>query len=231
MKQVLNFYSPENGDNSITLTDGVHGEVLRNLSSATETLFKTWVVKAIKDFVYIRNVNTPEYEKGLAKNDAFKRKVISLLSNLGKNADEITTYNFTPSEYMNIKYTIPAEDNSIIQIEIRGFEGDYGKLKYQEKGFTLYITQKSIEKRLLKSYNDENINIKRELITEVDIDIFKSVYEYIYVIALSEFIYHKGEAYIDYMTKNLAKFADIQAKRKILIDKYGLKIRGVEDED
>ena len=60
MKQVLSFYSTEKGNNNVMLTNKTHGKVLKKLTLATKSLIKEWVNKSIKDFVYIRNVNTPD---------------------------------------------------------------------------------------------------------------------------------------------------------------------------
>lgn len=231
MKQVLSFYSTEKGNNSVMLTNKAHGKVLKNLTLATESLIKEWVNKAIKDFVYIRNINTPDYEKGLAENNIFKRKVESYLLNIGKNSGEIIEYNFTPSEYMNIKYIIPVDDDNVIKVELRGFEGDDGELNYEEKSFLVYISESTVLERGIINHDNDVINIKRKLIDDEDINIFKNVYRYAYILSLSEFICHKAEEYIDYMTKNLDKIKDIQKKRKVLLEEYGLTIRGAENEN
>ena len=60
---------------------------------------------------------------------------------------------------------------------------------------------------------------------------FKKIYEYVYILALSEFIYRRAESYIEHMTKNLDKIKETQRERKALIEKYGLIVRGVEDEN
>lgn len=231
MKQVLSFYLPESCDNTVTLTEKTHGKVFSELSSSTDRLLRDWVVKAISDFVYIRNVNTPEYEKGLAKNNKFKRKVESYLSNLGKNDGERIEYDFLPSEYMDITYTVPIEDDSIIKIEIKGFKGDDGKLDIENREFSVYVSRKNIGKKSFVSYHDENIDIRKKLTTEEDINIFKNIYEYAYILSLSEFIYRRAESYIEHMTKNLTNIKNIQKERLLLLEKYGLKARGVENED
>ena len=231
MKQVLSFYSTEKGNNNVMLTNKTHGKVLKKLTLETENLIKEWVNKSIKDFVYIRNVNTPDYEKGLCENNIFKRKVESYLLNIGKNRGEIIEYNFTPSEYMDIKYIIPVDNDNVIKVEIRGFEGDDGELNYEEKGFLVYISESTVLKDGIVNHDNDIINIKRKLIEEEDIDIFKNVYRHTYILSLSEFICRKAEEYIDHMTKNLDKIKDIQKKRKVLLEEYGLTIRGVENED
>lgn len=231
MKQVLSFYSTEKGNNNVMLTNKTHGKVLKKLTLETKRLIKEWVNKSIKDFVYIRNVNTPDYEKGLSENNIFKREVESYLLNIGKNRGEIIEYNFIPSEYMDIKYIIPVDDDNVIKVEIRGFEGDDGELNYEEKGFLVYISESTVLKDGIVNHDNDIINIKRKLIDDEDINIFKNVYKYAYILSLSEFICRKAEEYIDYMTKNLDKIKDVQKKRKILLEEYGLTIRGVENED
>ena len=231
MKQVLSFYSAENVNNKVTLTKKNHGEVLKKLTLETERLIKEWVIKSIKDFVYIKNANTPDYKKGLDENNEFKRKVESYLSNIGKNTGEIIEYNFTPSEYMDIKYIIPVDSDNIIKVEIRGFEGDDGKLNYEEKSFLVYISESTVLKHGIVNHDNSVIDIKRKLIEDEDINIFKDVYIYAYVLSLSEFICNRAEKYIKYMTENLEKIKDIQKKRKTLLEEYGLAVRGVEDED
>ena len=231
MKQVLSFYSAESGNRGVTLTKKTHGEVLRKLTLATESFFKEWVNESIQYFIYTRNANTPDYEKGLSENNDFRRKVESYLSNIGENSGEIIEYNFTPSEYMDIKYIIPVGNDNIIKVEIRGFEGDKGELNYEDKGFVIYISEKTVLQNSIIDHDNKIINIKRKLIEGEAINIFKEVYKYTYLLALSEFIYKKAEAYVEYMTKNLAKFNDIQKERKLLIEEYGLKVRGVDDEN
>ena len=231
MKQVLSFYSTEKGNNKVKLTNKTHGKVLKKLTLETKRLIKEWANKSIKDFVYIRNVNTPDYEKGLAENNIFKRKVESYLLNIGKNRGEIIEYNFTPSEYMDIKYIIPVDDNNVIKVEIRGFEGDDGELNYEEKGFLVYISESTVLKRGIVNHDNDVINIKRKLIGDENINILKNVYRYAYILSLSEFICRRAEAYIDHMTKNLDKIKDIQKKRKVLLEEYGLTVRGVEYEN
>lgn len=231
MKQVLSFYSSEKGNNNVMLTNKTHGKVLKKLTLATKKFFKEWVNESIQYFVYTRNANTPDYEKGLIENNAFRRKVESYLSNIGNNEGEIIEYNFTPSEYMDIKYIIPVGDDNVIKVEIKGFEGDDGELNYEEKNFSVYISESNVLKRGIVNHDNDVIDIKRKLIDNKDIDIFKNVYKYAYILSLSEFICHRAEAYIDYMTENLDKIKDIQKKRKKLIEEYGLPIRGVKDEN
>ena len=231
MKQVLNFYSQENDNNDVILSEEKYGEIFRGLSSVTECLFKDWVVKSIKEFVYIRNVNTPKYEEGLGENNKFKRMVEIYLSNLGKNNGENITYNFLPSEYMDIEYTIPINEDNAIIIEIKGFKGDNGELEINDKGFYLYVSQKNTNKRSFVSYHNRSIDIRRKPISTEEIIMFKKIYEYVYILALSEFIYRREESYIEHMIKNLDKIKETQRERKALIEKYGLTVRGVEDEN
>ena len=231
MKQVLSFYSTEKGNNNVMLTNKAHGKVLKKLTLATKKFFKEWVNESIQYFVYTRNANTPDYEKGLIENNAFRRKVESYLSNIGNNEGEIIEYNFTPSEYMDIKYIIPVDNDNVIKVEIRGFEGDDGELNYEEKCFSVYISESTVLKHDIVNHDNSVIDIKRKLIDNKDIDIFKNVYRYAYILSLSEFICRRAEEYINHMTKNLDKIKDIQKKRKKLIEEYGLPIRGVKDEN
>lgn len=231
MKQVLSFYSTEKGNNNVTLTNKTHGKVLKKLTLATESFFKEWVNESIQYFVYTRNANTPDYEKGLVENNAFRRKVESYLSNIGNNEGEIIEYNFTPSEYMDIKYIIPADNDNVIKVEIKGFEGDDGELNYEEKCFLIYISESTVLKHGIVNHDNDVIDIKRKLIDNKDIDILKNVYRYIYLLTLSEFIYRRAESYIDHMTKNLNSIKNSQEERRALLEKHGLKVRGVTDEN
>lgn len=231
MKQVLSFYSTEKGNDNVMLTNKTHGKVLKKLTLATKNFFKEWVNESIQYFVYTKNANTPDYEKGLVENNAFRRKVESYLSNIGNNEGEIIEYNFTPSEYMDIKYIIPVGNDDVIKVEIKGFEGDDGELNYEEKCFLIYISESNVLKNGIINYDNSVIDIKRKLIDNKDIDIFKNVYKYAYTLSLSEFICRRAEAYIDYMTENLDKIKDIQKQRKLLLEEHGLPIRGVKVEN
>lgn len=231
MKQVLNFYSAEKGNNAITLTNKIHGDVLKKLTSVTKKFFKEWVNESIQYFVYTRNANTPDYEKGLSENNAFRRKAESCLSNVGNNVGEIIEYNFTPSEYMDIKYIIPVGNDNIIKVEIRGFEGDNGELNFANNGFVIYISEKTVLQDSIVNHDNKVINIRRRIDKDKDITIAKNVYTYTYALALSEFIYRRAESYIDHMTKNINGIKNIQNKRRVLLEKYGLKVRGANDEN
>lgn len=239
MKQVLTFYAPETENSSVILTEETHGKAFKELSSGVESLFKNWVVQAIEEFIYIRNINTPEYEEGRIKNERFKNKAASYLLNLGKNAGEVIEYSFLPSEYMDITYIVPIEDDDIIKIEIRGYRGYRGKLDVEDREFSLHISQKNVGNKSHLRYPDENIYIRKKLIREeekeefkyLEADLFKKIYKNVFILSLSEFLYSNTEEYREHLIGKLADVEKVQKERRRLLEEYGLKARGVKDEN
>ena len=239
MKHILTFYTPETENTSIILSEENHGKVFKELSSGVESLLKNWVVQAIEEFVYIRNINTPEYEEGRITNERFKNKAASYLLNLGKNAGEIIEYYFLPSEYMDITYTVPIENNDIIKVEIGGYRGDCGKLNVENREFSLHISQKNVGNRSYLRYLDNNIYIRKKLIREgerpefkyLDVNLFKKIYKNIFILSLSEFLYSNMEEYRERLIGKLADVEKVQKERRKLLEENGLKARGVKDEN
>lgn len=234
MKQVLNFYTL-GSSNSIPLTKEVHGKAFNELSIGTEVLLKTWIVKSIDDFAYIKNVSILDFERGLSENKIFKTKVKSYLSNLGKNNGESIEYNIYPSDFMDmvldITYTIPIEDDNVIEIEIKGFDGNDGKLEVMDKVFSVHVSQKNNGKKFLVDQSGISIDIRKNLTTAEDVNIFKKIYEHSYIITLSEFLYCLEEAKVEHTMKSLNDLKNTQKERKLLLEKFGLKIRGVNNEN